>query len=91
MTKSDQILWDALDRWGLPFRSTTSELIRLHGSKPSDWIEGYRICQVPTNSPLEDLFAAPLAIVIPPGMIRSHPPGNWRGSVRKYEIGRAHV
>ncbi len=43
-TKTEQILWDRLDRCGLDFRQPMIELIERYGSKPAIWSEQLEIC-----------------------------------------------
>lgn len=73
-SKSQNLLWQHLDKLDIEFRSPKAYLIGKFGSEPCGWTDNVDLCVLQSERPFLDGLARPLSFIFDPKWDQSAPP-----------------
>ena len=86
-----QTLYHWLDGHGVPFRTPVGDLIRTHGTKPSDWLDNMDVLALPYDSAPLPQIVGPPQLNLGRGTSHDLPPQRFTFYIRAHDDPAANV
>lgn len=81
-SKSQNLLWQHLDKLDIEFRSPKAYLIGKFGSEPCGWTDNFDVCELQSERAFLDGLVSPLSFIFNPKWDQSAPPQQLNSYIR---------